>query len=840
MANNKKSETTTNEEVQVESHELEALASDLENIQENLGVPIIVVDKDLHITRYSSAIDRIAATDDIKTGCSVISLNWRNEMPDLRKIITEVMRTGESHYETIAVLDHFYQMQVVPYRLRDNSISGALLIFPDTTALHRSNQQFETSQMYLSSLIDHITDGLITIDASDTILSFNRSAEDIFGYSAKEIIGQKISALMPSDYTDSHSEYVQQYIETGIPRILGRQRVVQAKRNNSELFPLEISVSEMILDGEQIFTGLVRDVTERRRAEETLFQEKERAQVTLHSIADAVISTDVYGQVEYMNPVAERLTGWVSVDAIGKPLTYVLKISTDNAEESQQSLVDKVLLKQTTITQKRDVKLQAIAGEKYTIELSAAPILNRAGDLIGAVFVFNDVSEKHGMLQQMAWNAKHDSLTGLLNRGEMERRLKNALDTAKNLHREHVLLYIDLDQFKVVNDTCGHNAGDELLRQIGGKIAGNLRHRDTLARLGGDEFGVLMENCTITQGQHIAEKIVHIIQDFRFVWEDKIFRIGASIGVVKINHESANLEQIFADADTACYTAKENGRNRAQLHTYGDEDLAVRRREMQWVTVINKAMDEDRFSLHLQKVTSLSDENDFYWEVLLRMVDVENNKLVSPNAFLPAAERYGLMQSVDRWVLNNTLLAMHHCKKDECQTQFHDFSVNLSGASLMDNKFLKYAKEMFDEHNTDTQRLCFEITETAAIANFTKAREFIKEMKKLGCRFALDDFGSGMSSFGYLKNLPVDYIKIDGSFVKNLNKDLVDLATVESINRIGHLMNMRTVAEFAEEEDILEKLRNIGVDYAQGFAIHRPVSMETIMGGALLPYSVEE
>ncbi len=425
--------------------------------------------------------------------------------------------------------------------------------------------------------------------------------------------------------------------------------------------------------------------------------------------------------------------------------------------------------------------------------------------------------------ERVSYQASHDALTGLANRRELELRLSNALHMAKQTGTEHTLLYLDLDQFKIVNDTCGHIAGDELLRQLAVILEHSIRKGDTLARIGGDEFGVLLENCTRDEAVRIAGSLREAVQEFRFAWGDNMFGVGVSIGVVQISADSESLTQVLSTADTACYTAKDMGRNRIQVYKPGDTELARRHGEMQWVSHINKAIDDDRFELYCQPIVPA--KNHFggseHLEILLRMTD-SRGELIPPGAFIPAAERYNLMAQIDRWVVSRvfaTLLAHPDFMRDNPHTYF---AINISGSSLSDEKFLNFVGDQFRGCNIPPQCICFEITETAAIADLSNARNFIATLKKLGCKFSLDDFGSGLSSFAYLKNLPVDFLKIDGLFVKDIASDPIDFAMVKSINEVGHIMGMKTIAEFVENNQVMNKLKSINVDYAQGYGIEKP------------------
>jgi diguanylate cyclase (GGDEF)-like protein len=440
---------------------------------------------------------------------------------------------------------------------------------------------------------------------------------------------------------------------------------------------------------------------------------------------------------------------------------------------------------------------------------------------MGAVLVFHDVTHAQKMALEMTYQATHDALTGLINRREFERRLEHALQTGKQDKKEHSLLYLDLDQFKVVNDTCGHTAGDELLKQLTAVLQAKLRSGDTLARLGGDEFGVLLESCPTGPALRIADLLRQTVHEFRFTWDSKIFPLGASIGLVTFSDGEETLSDILRMADAVCFLAKDNGRNRVQVYTAEDKSLAKRRGEMGWVGRIQKALEEQRFVLYTQKILQLSDNSETgeHYEVLLRMKD-EDGILVPPMAFIPAAERYGLMPELDRWVIATSFA--QYAGRHPDGSPLGTCSINLSGTSICDESLYEFLVEQFDLHKVPPAGICFEITETSAIANLIQANILIGKLKDLGCRLSLDDFGSGMSSFSYLKHLPVDYLKIDGGFIKDMINDPIDRAMVEAINNIGHVMKIETIAEFVENDSTLEALRGIGVDFAQGYGIERP------------------
>jgi len=419
--------------------------------------------------------------------------------------------------------------------------------------------------------------------------------------------------------------------------------------------------------------------------------------------------------------------------------------------------------------------------------------------------------------------AFQDSLTGLSNRHDFETHLLDALQTA-GPGVSHALLYIDLDQFKIINDTCGHMAGDELLRQLAVLLRTPIRDSDTIARLGGDEFGLLMHNCSQEHARQIAERMLHIVKDFRFVWQDKTFAIGASIGLVMIDDNAMTLSDVLRMVDMACYAAKDKGRNRVHVYRADDAELVQRHGEMQWVARLNRALEENRFVLFRQCIESLTNDADRHCELLLRMLD-DDGQLILPGTFIPAAERYNLMPALDRWVVRHAFTYLRNRTVDTCGGERQTFFINLSGATVSEDHFADFVTHELQASGLAPSLIGFEITETAVIANLASATRFIDQVKALGCRIALDDFGSGLSSFSYLKSISADYLKIDGSFIKDMLDDPMDNAIVEAVNRIGHVAGMKTIAEFVESADIERRLQEIGIDYVQGYAIHRPAPL---------------
>ncbi len=563
--------------------------------------------------------------------------------------------------------------------------------------------------------------------------------------------------------------------------------------------------------------------------QEALFHEKELAQVTLHSIAEGVITTDLAGTIEYMNPVAERISGWKLVEVAGKHVHEVLQGINDLDSHSDYDPAASCLESNRPIYGSKQVTFINHNSRELKLDHVTSPIRNRQNEIIGAVMVFRDITHTDLLEKRLEYQAKHDLLTGLTNRAAFEERLRAVLEEQLHHDAEYALCYIDLDQFKVINDTCGHIAGDQLLRQVKNIILGKIRrHRDTLARFGGDEFVLLLEECSAEHAVRIAQVICDAIQAHRFVYDNKSFAVGASVGVVPITFETRNVNDALSMADNACYIAKERGRGRVHLYHVNDLELIKRRGEMQVVSKINHALEHDGFALFYQTILEFNDHHPYpsHIEILLRMKDVDGD-WISPALFLPAAERYNVATKIDRWVLDATLCWF--AQNMACLERLKTCSINLSGLTLGDESFVKFIGQTFKKYQLPPEKFCFEITETAAIRNLQEAIAFIVNIKKLGCSFALDDFGSGMSSYAYLKNLPVDYLKIDGMFIKGIMEDQIDHAMVKSINDIGHVFGLKTIAEYVENDAILEELRTIGVDFVQGYTISKPACISTLI-----------
>lgn len=578
-------------------------------------------------------------------------------------------------------------------------------------------------------------------------------------------------------------------------------------------------------------------VTRRVKHTESEFElEKEFAQVSLHSIGDGVITTNAEGRVSYLNPIAERYTEWLTAEARGRPLAGIFRVIDERSAKPIDPLAAAGGDAPGEDGEAASMRLLSRSGRECPIRFSSSPINAASGRRLGTIVVFHDISQIRAMAQQLLWQAGHDALTGLVNRREFERRLAELVETARSKGRQHALMYMDLDHFKAVNDTCGHSAGDELLRQLTAVMLTRMRGSDTLARLGGDEFGALLESCPIDQGLRIAHAMRETVREFRFVWENKTFSVGASIGLVPIDANSGNPDQVLALADACCYEAKNKGRDRVQAYRAEDRDPSGKHNELQLVSQINRAFELGEFRLFRQRILPLAQQmasQQPYYEVLVRMVD-GSGALVPPTGFMPAAERYNLLTSIERWVVSSLVEYLY--REWQSGAIPHQtgpggtrgyYAVNLSGASINDKSFPEFLRKLLTRYELPHGLLCFEITETTAISNLNKAAELMHELKGMGYRFALDDFGTGMSSFAYLKYLPVDYLKIAGMFVKDMAADAMDAAIVEAINRISHILGIQTVAESVENVETLEAVRALKIDFAQGYYISEPEALVT-------------
>lgn len=686
-----------------------------------------------------------------------------------------------------------------------------------TLALQQNMKLLGKSEKKYRRLIENIKDEYIlyTHDKKGFFTYVSPSVASILGYSNNEILDHYSKYMSLSERNNKVAAFTE---ETLSGKTMAFEVELVDKQGQLRL----MAVKEMPATDEQGeiigVEGILHDITEQRKSQLAL----EKLSLAVEHSPNAIIITDKDRLIEYVNPKFTTMTGYLAKEATGK---WPMLIRSDSEQESVNTALWETVL--AGHEWRGELANHKKNGEIYWAQELIAPMLNAQGEVTHVVITQVDVTEARRLNEETSYQASHDLLTGLINRREFDVRLERVIESAKQSSSEHALCFMDLDQFKVINDTCGHIAGDELLRQVGRMLQAHIRVRDTIARLGGDEFVILMEHCSIEQAYTACEEVLALFEDFRFHWEDYTFTIGASIGLTVIDNFTKDGIEAMRNVDNACYAAKDSGRNRVEVHTEDSALLHQRRGEIQWSTEISQALDEDRFLLFAQPIQPVSSPDlGLGYEILLRLRR-RDGSLSPPGAFLPAAERYNSITRIDRWVVNKTVewLDAHLTQLDHIDS----ISINLSGLTMGDELMLVYIHNRLKEMKTPASKIKFEITETAAIANLTAATRFIESLKSMGVGFALDDFGSGLSSFAYLKNLQVDSLKIDGMFVKDMLTDPLDFEMVKSINQIGHVMGLKTIAEFVESTEILDKLTAIGIDYAQGYAIGRPAPIDTIL-----------
>jgi diguanylate cyclase (GGDEF)-like protein/PAS domain S-box-containing protein len=686
----------------------------------------------------------------------------------------------------------------------------------------RAEDALRASEAKFRGLFENVVEGVYQSSRDGRLMSVNPAFVKMLGFeSAEELYALPSVAALYCDPADR--EHFWRELDS-----CGEVRNAEYRLKRKDGSVIVVLESGRLVRDERdrvvACEGTITDISERKKAETAVFEEKERAQVTLQSIGDAVITTDAAGRIDYLNPIAEALTGWSNTEAQGKSIAQVLNLVHEASREVSENPVMRCLREGKVIGVSDLTVLVSRTGREIAIQDSAAPIRDRAGGVIGAVMVFHDVSKERRLRRALSYQASHDALTGLINRREFENRLADAVASARSDRAlTHALIYVDLDQFKLVNDTCGHPAGDRLLKQITGLLQTRIRTSDILARLGGDEFGILLETCTPEQAMRIADSLRQAIREYRFVWNDAAINVGASIGIVEISRTTESVASIMSAADVACYAAKDQGRNR--VHVYEQDNVPERHKEMQWVSRLTRATEENRLELFFQPIVPIGTNRDAHphFELMLRLRE-ETGTLVQPIEFIPAAERYNVMPAIDRWVVERALGTLAH-HRGNTNLPFFTLAINLSGTSLNDERFLEFLIAQLANHDLSPGAICFEITETAAIANLANVVYFMRELKARGCSFSLDDFGSGLSSFTYLKTLPVDYLKIDGQFVQGVTRDAIDRSMVEAISQIGRSMGIKTVAERVETPEVLAELARLGVGFAQGFYIAAPDSV---------------
>jgi diguanylate cyclase (GGDEF)-like protein/PAS domain S-box-containing protein len=710
--------------------------------------------------------------------------------------------------ESAIIKDEIRYFETIKSPLLDenNNVTAILAIARDITERKRSRQVLQESEQRYRALVEATTSIIWTTNESGDFIEPQTSWEKYTGQTWEEHKGSGwTKAIHPDDLNHIASGW-QSAIEK---KVAHHDSGRMWNKDLNEWRDFEVSAVPIENQDGSIreWVGIVTDITARKKAEAKYRTLVESSPYCVHQI-------DINKNIISMNKAGLNMLNLdTESDIINTP--YIDCVRQEDKKWISE-IIDAVFDGDS-----REYEFSTNSGLVFKSIL--VPVYDQKNNVNRLLGITQDITETKRAERKLNYQASHDNLTGLINRQEFERRAEGLLSTINIDQEEHVLCFMDLDQFKVVNDTCGHIAGDEMLRQLSSILNTAVRKRDTLARLGGDEFGVLMEHCSIEDAHRVASSIQNAIQDYQFSWEERIFKVSVSIGLVAFNETTPNFTELLKNADAACYLSKEAGRNRIHIYNAEDRESVKRQGEMQWVERINRALEQERFILYAQPIESFSSNSRKHFEFLIRMID-ESGETVAPGAFLPAAERYNLMSRIDKWVINNTFKLINENTVSINDIEF--FSINISGQSITDPEILKLIIKKLDESNINGNKFCFEITETAAISNLSTALKFINSLKAKGCRFALDDFGSGLSSFGYLKKLPVDYLKIDGMFVKDIVDDPIDHAMVKSINEIGHVMGMKTIAEFVENDMIKGMLKEIGVDYVQGYGVGKPEPLE--------------
>lgn len=723
--------------------------------------------------------------------------------------IDTLLRNSLLQQVTIAALFLFFAIPlVIAFSFASRRQAQELEIRIKERTLELSN-----SEATLSSILEHSPIGIVHYNEDGRLLKVNKAFEKITGKERSSLINTPLIDVLDNGKLKSavRTSLAGQSSELEEETCFSEQQC-QAMVHAS-FAPMRSRRGTV--------TGAVAVFDDRTEQNAALLKLR-KLSMAVESSPNVVFITNRNGEIEYVNPRFTDITGYTPEDVQGKT-PRILK-SGDRNDTDYESLWLQILDGKSW---SGEFKNHRKNGEAYWARQSIAPIRDNNGEITHFVAIQEDITEERRVHEENRYFAIHDMLTGLINRMEFERRLARVVSTAKQSASHHALCFVDLDQFKIINDTCGHVAGDELLRQLATQLKSSLRQRDTLARIGGDEFALLMEHCDLEQAQKVVNNIHRIIDEFVFCWEEHNFTIGSSIGLTAIDEYTPGAIEVLKQADTACYMAKERGRNRVHIYRQDDESVARREGEMQWVNVLKRALSDDRLRLFAQIIEPTADSGVRpSYEVLVRLMN-ERGELVPPGSFLPAAERYNLSSAIDDWVIQHAFawIQKHLAQLDHIE----HFSINLSGQSLGDESFLSRLRARLEESKIPARKICFEITETAAIANLSVASQFIAILRQQGCHFSLDDFGSGLSSFAYLKNLPVDHLKIDGMFVKDILDDPIDEAMVKSINDIGQIMQMKTVAEFVESAKIRARLETIGVDFVQGYAVGKPAPLESIL-----------
>jgi diguanylate cyclase (GGDEF)-like protein/PAS domain S-box-containing protein len=684
-------------------------------------------------------------------------------------------------------------------------------------------------QDHFISLMNASAQGILIHDDNGLILFVNQVYVSSLGYTLEEFSAfENIFEFYPI----SQHQKLKSLTQSRLNAIYGSENPsafeMQAQHKLNKIIFLQHSISPIEWDRLPATLISTVDITQQYLAQQALEFSEQRFRDFANSASDWCWELDANLRVSYMSDTFTRLTGYLASEIVGATIKELFNQLSNETIKTVEELDrwyahsrDMKSHKPFTNLEYQFVKED---GSPFVLTVSGRPLFNEDGVFAGYRGVSRDITVQKFLSEKLEYQASHDELTGLINRRRFESELNKILDDVHINNTEHVLLYLDLDRFKIVNDTCGHIAGDELLQQLAKLIKSVFDENDILGRLGGDEFAVVMRNCSLGEAMLAADKLHKKFDEFRFSWDGRNFALGVSIGVAKVSKASESVTQILQNADSACYMAKDNGKNNSHIFSENDEDISRRQGEMHWAVRITETIEKNDFTLFAQAIHPLTSTDNVFYELLIRMR--EDNHLILPGVFLPAAERFGLSYNIDKWVLKNALAWIRENR--QILYSVKSVFINLSAKTIGQKNFLDFAIKMLDEYQVPPEKICFEITETSAIANLAEAVDFIQELKGVGCEFAIDDFGSGVSSFSYLKNLPVDYLKIDGMFIRDMLSNEVNLALVKSINEVCHVMGKKTIAEFVESDATLALLSNIGVDYAQGYAIGHPFPIEEL------------
>ncbi|WP_148862144.1 EAL domain-containing protein [Marinobacter fonticola] len=862
--------STVNNELKTKVDQLDQAYNDLDNLLRSITSATLFIDTSFRIRLFTPNCRDLFNLVDTDIGRPLGEIKFKVADEHLLTDAASLLETlGTLESEVQSENGTWHLRRIAPYRTSGDKVDGVVITYTDITRLkmtqaleqqvedssreaHTHRREQEQASRERDVFFELSAVPFFVMAEGDYFYRLNPAWNRLFGWSLDE--------LYEHPYLDFIHPKDREKFKAALKSVRKAREGVKASvrfraRDGSHNW-LEWDIQS---GGKQMLLGVVRDISERvhsadavQRAQEELEKqilqrtqqlqaEKELAHVTLMSIGEAIITTDTKGRVTSINPVAERLTGRLAGEAMNRRIEDVLELRSDETGDPIDNPVSTALGENRTVAVPEPAMLVRKDGASVHVDASVSPVYNDSGKLLGAVAVFFDVSYARELTKRVRHRASHDDLTGLVNRSEFESRLATVVTSAREEGKIHALLFMDLDRFKIVNDTCGHLAGDELLRQITGEMQLHVRQRDTLARMGGDEFALILENCNSEQAFRIADDMLAFMRNFRFTWEDKTFQVGMSIGIALIDEHAASVRQVVHNADSACYVAKDTGRDRIYVYNQDNEDDLHHRTYMYWVTRVSQALEDDKIELVAQPIVAMTDgrTRGKHFEVLARLKG-DDGETIPPAEFITAAERYNLMPRLDRYVVGKVFSWL---SENPGLTDALDIcSINLSVSTLGDDRFPDYLMELVNKHKVPSHKICFEITETMAIRNLEKTIELANEFKRQGFLFSLDDFGSGFASYHYLRRLPVDFLKIDGEFVRKIIDDPMDEAMVRSMNEIGHIMGKKTIAEFVETQAVFDKLKEIGVDYVQGFAIGRPDELATDQtdssNGAKLGYRV--